>query len=145
MSFFKDVIGQEDVKQLLIHSAKNGKMPHAVLLTGPAGSGKLPVALAVARYLLCHHPAENDACGQCNSCKMMDHLAHPDMHFAFPVVRKKAGRDVVCDEFLPQWPVDGHAYQPGVLFEEFAPLIRQQGTVGLDTVVDGTSPGIFLL
>lgn len=55
---FKDVIGQEDVKQLLIHSAKNGKMPHAVLLTGPAGSGKLPVALAVARYLLCHHPAE---------------------------------------------------------------------------------------
>ena len=52
MSFFKDVIGQEDVKQLLIHSAKNGKMPHAVLLTGPAGSGKLPVALAVARYLL---------------------------------------------------------------------------------------------
>ena len=103
MSFFKDVIGQEDVKQLLIHSAKNGKMPHAVLLTGPAGSGKLPIALAVARYLLCHHPAENDACGQCNSCKMMDHLAHPDMHFAFPVVRKKAGRDVVCDEFLPQW------------------------------------------
>ena len=83
MSFFKDVIGQEDVKQLLIHSAKNGKMPHAVLLTGPAGSGKLPVALAVARYLLCHHPAENDACGQCNSCKMMDHLAHPDMHFSF--------------------------------------------------------------
>ena len=43
------------------------------------------------------------------------------------------------------WPVDGHAYQPVVLFEEFAPLIRQQGTVGLDTVVDGTSPGIFLL
>ena len=103
MSFFKDVIGQEDVKQLLIHSARNGKMPHAVLLTGPSGSGKLPIALAVARYLLCHHPAENDACGQCNSCKMMDHLAHPDMHFAFPVVRKKAGRDVVCDEFLPQW------------------------------------------
>ena len=34
---------------------------------------------------------------------MMAHLAHPDMHFAFPVVRKKAGRDVVCDEFLPQW------------------------------------------
>ena len=95
MSFFKDVIGQEDVKQLLIHSARNGKMPHAVLLTGPSGSGKLPIALAVARYLLCHHPAENDACGQCNSCKMMDHLAHPDMHFAFPVVRKKAGRDVV--------------------------------------------------
>ena len=34
---------------------------------------------------------------------MMDHLAHPDMHFVFPVVKKKAGRDVVCDEFLPQW------------------------------------------
>lgn len=78
-------------------------MPHALLLTGPVGSGKLPLALAVSRYLLCRHPGEDDACGQCSSCKMMDHLAHPDMHFAFPVVKKKAGRDVVCDEFLPQW------------------------------------------
>lgn len=91
MAFFKDVIGQDDVKQLLIHNVRSGKMPHALLLTGPSGSGKLPMALALSRYLLCHHPGEEDACGQCNSCKMMDHLAHPDMHFVFPVVKKRRG------------------------------------------------------
>ena len=37
------------------------------------------------------------------------------------------------------WPVDGHAYQPGVLFEEFAPLIRQQGTVCINLPFPGSS------
>lgn len=101
MSFFKDVIGQEEVKQLLIHSVRSGKMPHALLLTGPAGSGKLPMALAVSRYLLCRHPGEDDACGQCSSCKMMDHLAHPDMHFVFPVVKRKRGGMLYAMSFAP--------------------------------------------
>lgn len=103
MPFFRDVVGQEDAKQLLTGSVRSGKMPHALLFTGTPGCGKLPLALALSRYLLCRYPLENDACGTCPSCRMMDKLAHPDMHFAFPVIKKKAGRDTVCDDFLPQW------------------------------------------
>lgn len=103
MAFFKDILGQEDAKRQLIQGAKTGKLAHALLLTGPSGSGKLPLALATARYLLCQHPGENDACGTCPSCTMMNRLAHPDLHFAFPIIKRKAGRDSVCDDFLPQW------------------------------------------
>lgn len=103
MPFFKDVVGQEEAKQLLRGCVRSGKMPHALLLAGTSGSGKLPLALALSRYLLCRHPDEKDACGTCPSCKMMDRLAHPDLHFAFPIVKKKAGKDAVCDDFLPQW------------------------------------------
>lgn len=103
MPFFKDVLGQEEAKRQLIQGAKTGKLAHALLLSGPAGSGKLPLALATARYLLCQHPHENDACGECPSCAMMNRLAHPDLHFAFPIIKRKAGRDSVCDDFLPQW------------------------------------------
>ena len=103
MPFFKDVVGQEEVKQLLTGSVRSGKVPHALLFTGVSGSGKLPLALAFARYLLCQHPLPDDSCGNCASCRMVHRLAHPDLHFAFPIIKKKAGRDSVCDDFLPQW------------------------------------------
>lgn len=103
MPFFKDVLGQDIAKWQLIQGARSGKLAHALLLTGPSGSGKLPLALATARYLLCSHPHESDACGECPSCVMMNRLAHPDLHFAFPIVKRKAGRDSVCDDYLPQW------------------------------------------
>lgn len=103
MPFFKDVVGQEEVKQLLTGSVRSGKVPHALLFTGVSGSGKLPLALAFARYLLCQHPLPDDSCGNCASCRMVDRLAHPDLHFAFPIIKKKVGRDSVCDDFLPQW------------------------------------------
>lgn len=103
MPYFRDVVGQEEVKQLLMSSVRGGKMPHALLLTGAEGSGKLPLALALARYLLCQNRSADDACGTCPSCRMMDRLAHPDLHFVFPIVRKRAGKDSVCDDYLPQW------------------------------------------
>ena len=45
--FFRDVIGQEDVKQRLIHSVKTGQIAHAQLFCGPEGVGKFPLALAM--------------------------------------------------------------------------------------------------
>ena len=66
--FFKDVIGQSAVKQHLLQSVQQGKLPHALLITGPAGSGKLPLALALASYVCCDHPSDTDACGTCPSC-----------------------------------------------------------------------------
>lgn len=103
MPFFREVVGQKETKCQLVESVRSGKMPHALLFTGTPGSGKLPMALALARYLLCRHPLEDDACGSCPSCKMMDKLSHPDLHFAFPIVKRKPGHDSVCNDFLPQW------------------------------------------
>lgn len=103
--FFKDVIGQDEIKQRLLLEANEGRVAHAMLFTGTEGTGKLPMAIAYARYLLCQHPNGQEACGECPSCKMMDNLAHPDLHFVFPVVNKnKSGRrKTSCDDMLPVW------------------------------------------
>lgn len=103
--FFKDVVGQEQVKERLIKEAKEGRVAHALLFTGPEGSGKLAMSIAYARYLCCQHPGENDACGQCPSCKMFNQLGHPDLHFVFPVVNKSktSGKKTSCDDLLPEW------------------------------------------
>lgn len=100
--FFKDVIGQEEAKQRLIREAKEGKIAHARLFCGPEGIGKLPLAIAFARYLSCDNPGEKDSCGVCPSCVKFNKLAHPDLHFVFPVIKKKA-KDTVSDDFIAEW------------------------------------------
>ena len=79
--FFRDIIGQDSIKQRLIKEAREKRVPHALLFTGPEGVGKLPLAIAFARYLCCQNPGEEDACGECPSCKMFNKLQHPDLHF----------------------------------------------------------------
>ena len=100
--FFKDVVGQEEAKRRLIDEAKKGKIAHARLFCGPEGIGKLPLAIAYARYLSCDNPGEEDACGFCPSCIKFNKLAHPDLHFVFPVIKKKA-KDTVSDDFITEW------------------------------------------
>ena len=100
--FFKDIIGQEQVKQRLIQEIRTGKLPHARLFCGSKGVGKLPLAIAYARYLSCEHPTETDACGICPNCIKYNKLAHPDLHFVFPVIKRK-NKDTVSDDYLPEW------------------------------------------
>lgn len=96
--YFRDVIGLHDVKEHLISSVRQGLVPHARIFYGPEGVGKLPLAIAYARYLNCGNRGENDSCGECPSCHKFDKLAHPDLHFVFPVVKSK-----VSDQYLPEW------------------------------------------
>ena len=100
--FFKDIIGQTEAKQRLIKEIQEGKIPHARLFCGGQGTGKLPLAIAYARYLSCEHRGETDACGNCPNCIKYNKLAHPDLHFAFPVIKQK-NKDTVSDDFLTLW------------------------------------------
>lgn len=97
--YFKDIIGQEDVKQRLIQEVAEGRVAHARLLCGPEGCGKLPLAVAYARYLCCSDKQGGDACGRCPSCVKFDKLVHPDVHFVFPV---KSSTNV-SDDFIREW------------------------------------------
>ena len=101
--YFRDIIGQEEAKQRLIKEAEEGKIAHARLFFGKQGVGKLPLAIAYARYLCCENPNPNDACGTCPSCAKFNKLAHPDLHFVFPVVKKK-NKDTVSDDLLTKQP-----------------------------------------
>ncbi|MGM0621945.1 MAG: ATP-binding protein [Bacteroidota bacterium] len=101
--FFKDVIGQEEIKKRLIRSVKEERISHAQLFTGPEGTGKLALALAFAQYVSCRNRSETDSCGECPSCRKYQKLAHPDLHFVFPVFPTKEFKKPVSDDFLPRW------------------------------------------
>ena len=101
--FFKDIVGQEEIKQKLIQNVQENKIAHAQLFCGGEGVGKLPLAIAYARYISCLSPSNEDACGKCPNCIKFNHLAHPDLHFIFPVVKKKSTKDVVSDDYIAEW------------------------------------------
>lgn len=101
--YFEDIIGQSELKKHLIESVHKGIVPHARIFYGTEGVGKLPLAIAYARYLNCINSTQKDACGHCPSCSKFDKLAHPDLHFAFPMFQKRAEKLLVCDDYLPQW------------------------------------------
>jgi DNA polymerase III subunit delta' len=102
MFFFKEIIGQTETKNKLIQEWKEGRIPHALLISGPEGIGKMALALSYARLLLCDHPIENEGCGTCPSCIKINKLVHPDLHFAFPIIKIKS-KETVCDDYIKDW------------------------------------------
>ena len=66
--------------QQLVERRRQGKLPHAILLCGPAGIGKHQFAEHFSASLLCNKPSDDgSACGQCRSCLLLQSGNHPDM------------------------------------------------------------------
>jgi DNA polymerase-3 subunit delta' len=101
--FFKDITGQQEIKNRLIQSVKDGYTPHARMISGPEGTGKIALALAYSRYLCCTDRGETDACGVCPSCVKFNKLSHPDLHFVYPIVKDDKKKKEVCDDYLKDW------------------------------------------
>ena len=98
---FRDIIGQETEKNQLRQAVREGRIPHAQLFAGPAGVGKLALALAYAQYIACPNRTDEDSCGTCPTCLQYHKLQHPDLHFAFPIVKGDEGD--VCDAYADKW------------------------------------------
>lgn len=79
------------------------RVPHALMLSGKAGRGKLALALAFARYLCCTDRQIDDACGECASCRKFNKLSHPDFHFVFPIYKPDSKKKWICDDFIQPW------------------------------------------
>ena len=104
--FFSEIINQQRTKQHLIQSVQEGRVPHSLLFLANEGTGSLPLALAFISYLLCEDKQTTDCCGHCNSCTKMFKLIHPDVHFSFPVISIKDGKQVSkprSDDFITGW------------------------------------------
>ncbi len=110
---FSQVIGQDAVKQRLLSSIHRQRVSHAQLFLGNEGSGKLALALAYAQYINCSDKQGDEACGKCANCHKYQHLAHPDLHFIFPVAATPKHKNPQSDNFLPEWRsfiIENNAY-----------------------------------
>ncbi|MEP5567301.1 MAG: DNA polymerase III subunit delta' [Halioglobus sp.] len=68
----------------------DGNLPHALVLSGTAGSGKARLALALARLLLCQAPSGGLNCGKCHSCELSAGGSHGDFQWLQPEEKSRA-------------------------------------------------------
>lgn len=100
---FKDITGQENIKERLINTVNENRVSHAQLFIGPEGSGKLALAIAYAQYINCKDRKDNDSCGICPSCIKYNKLIHPDLHFVYPVASIKDIKNPNSKSFSLSW------------------------------------------
>jgi len=94
---FEQVIGQREAKERLMQLVGEGRLPHALMLCGPTGSGKMALAIGFAKALLSRTP---------NDEAMLRQLEHPDLHFTYPTIKlpsMSTDHKPVSDDFAKEW------------------------------------------
>ncbi|CAN5358984.1 DNA polymerase III subunit delta' [soil metagenome] len=124
---FNNITGQKETKEQLVQMVQHNRLSHALLFLGKEGSGALSLAMAFAQYIVCEKvngknkeipgpslfgeepPAaseaniQQDSCGVCAACIKANQLMHPDIHYSYPVITKKAGQTPVSTDFITEW------------------------------------------
>ncbi|UGS23691.1 DNA polymerase III subunit [Flavobacterium channae] len=136
---FKEILGQEHIKNHLTKSAEAGRIPHAQLFVGPEGSGTLPLAIAYAQYILCGNMGGENV-GENTACNLkFEHFSHPDLHFVFPVASTDSVKShAVSDNFMSEWRQFLTETPYGSLFDWLKNLGIQnkQGLIGVDEATE---------
>jgi DNA polymerase-3 subunit delta' len=103
------IIGHAAPLTRLEQAFARDRLPHALLLAGPAGIGKATVAHALAARLLCARGGAA-ACGTCDRCLQLAARTHPDyLAVSLQEGKKEIGIDLVrlLKRFIVLRPVAG--------------------------------------
>ncbi len=141
---FQEIVGHNKLKNRLINSVLNNRISHAQLFLGADGSEKLALAIAYAQYISCINKQvypENseiigDSCGSCPSCVKYQKLAHPDLHFIFPVANTKTVTNKpTSNQFLNEWRealINSNYYLSLNEWYQEINIENKQGKIGTD-------------
>lgn len=101
---FSDIPSHDNVKRQLRSMVADRRVPHAILLHGPAGVGKYMLARAFAQYLHCTaRTPDGEPCGSCPACIQHASLNHVDTLYVFPVVKTDKLKAPVSDDYRAEF------------------------------------------
>jgi len=81
--------------QRVIGLYNNDKLPHALIINGVKGIGKLHFASAIAQFVLCSNQQNLAPCQQCRSCQLFSSSGHPDLYHLTP---NEQGEQIKVDQ-----------------------------------------------
>ncbi len=97
--------GHQEIKSYFVKIIEEKRVPHALLMLGPEGSGQLEITLELCKMLFCINPKGGLPCNSCKTCHKIATFVHPDIHFAFPVIKhdKFKREETTSTHFLKEW------------------------------------------
>lgn len=81
---FPDLYGNTATKERLGRLLHADRFPHALILSGPVGSGRRTLARSIAAALACEGRDEDLPCGTCKNCRRVKEGIFPDLHVIAP-------------------------------------------------------------
>jgi DNA polymerase-3 subunit delta' len=138
--------GQTRVVELLRRAIAQDRVPHAYLFCGPAGSGKMTTALALAAAIQCVE-APGRGCGQCVSCEKIANGIHPDVQ----VLERQGAAQIIPIEtiraqVIPRLALPPHEGQARIfLVEEASALADASANALLKTLEEPPRRTHFIL
>jgi DNA polymerase III subunit delta' len=140
---FDQVIGQQAVKEQLMHMLEHNRLSHALLFLGKEGSGALPLALAFSSYVIASNqkakpPAavglfgEPEPVAEANQSEVLaQKYIHPDVHYTYPVVPRKPGDKPLSTDYITEWREFISQYPYGNAFDwlQFIGAENKQGNI----------------
>ncbi|MCC8071465.1 MAG: DNA polymerase III subunit delta [Bacteroidales bacterium] len=135
----RDIPGHEKAKELLRRMVDDDRIPHALLLEGPEGIGKLALADALAQYIHCTNRRDGDSCGECPACRQHQTFNHVDTLYVYPVVKLEKMREApVSDDFRKEW-IDFRQGRPFTAFEDWVDTFDKKNASPMTYVTESAS------
>ena len=138
---------QQEQQQQLWHAKQQARLPHALLFTGIAGTGKAQFADGFTRTLLCQQVTpQGDYCNQCHACRLIQGRAHPNVLWIEP---EKEGQAIKVDrirdvsEFISQSSLQGE-YRVVIIHPAHAMNINAANAL-LKTLEEPASGALIIL
>ena len=145
MAGFKDIVGHEQIIEHLKTAIEMGKVSHAYILNGPDLSGKMMIAEAFARALLCEKQ-DPDGCGECRSCRQSDDRNNPDIIYvkhdkpntiSVDDIRTQLNNDIVIKPYSNQYKI--------YIVDEAEKMNQQAQNALLKTIEEPPAYAVILL
>src|SRR3984893_485959 len=97
---FAAFLGNSKIVSALRGTLRTGRVPHALLFTGPRGVGKFTLARMVAQAANCER-LPDDFCGECAPCKAIAQLADPQKLIEQGLAERGESADAATVERVP--------------------------------------------
>jgi DNA polymerase III subunit delta' len=97
---FSEFLGNERIVAALRGALRSGRVPHALLFTGPRGVGKFTLARMFAQAANCERLTD-DFCGECNTCQRIALLADPQKLLEQGLAERGESADAATVERVP--------------------------------------------
>ena len=97
---FSEFFGNEKIVAALRGGLRAGRVPHALLFTGPRGVGKYTLARMFAQAADCERSTD-DFCGECAACRQISQLAEPEKLTEQGLAERGESADAATVERVP--------------------------------------------